>query len=142
MDCRSPVHYSTYWFIDNSQLTPPIPNASLENGYLYLTPKYLVDNPKFRLSIPLKPRLLSPHPYTNQDIVALARGPIVYCIEGKDNTWVDDHFKVRPPFHTPSQNAESSFITYTPVHGNTDTDLHFLPSPSSSILPPKSQKPT
>lgn len=37
--------------------------------------------------------MISPHPYTNQDIVALARGPIVYCVEDFDNPWVDDHFK-------------------------------------------------
>lgn len=41
----------------------------------------------------MEPRLISPHPYTSQDIVALARGPIVYCVEDVDNPWVDDHFK-------------------------------------------------
>jgi uncharacterized protein len=41
----------------------------------------------------MKPRYISPHPYTNQDIIALARGPIVYCVEDVDNPWVNDHFK-------------------------------------------------
>lgn len=41
----------------------------------------------------MKPRYISPHPYTNQDIIALARGPVVYCVEDVDNPWVDDHFK-------------------------------------------------
>jgi uncharacterized protein len=41
----------------------------------------------------MSPRLISPHPYTNQDTLALARGPIVYCVEDVDNTWVTDHFK-------------------------------------------------
>lgn len=50
-------------------------------------------NPSFELNIPLKPRFISPHPYTNQDIVALARGPLVYCVEDFDNAWVEDHFK-------------------------------------------------
>jgi DUF1680 family protein len=50
-------------------------------------------NPKFQLNIPLKPRFVSPHPYTNQDILALARGPIIYCVEDVDNPWVDNHFK-------------------------------------------------
>ncbi len=41
----------------------------------------------------MKPRFISPHPYTNQDIIALARGPIVYCVDDFDNSWVQDHFK-------------------------------------------------
>ena len=43
--------------------------------------------------MPLKPRYVAPHPYTNQDVVALARGPLIYCVEDFDNSWVDDHFK-------------------------------------------------
>lgn len=65
-----------------------------EKGYLKLSPEWIKRNPSFRLSIPLKTRLTSPHPYTNQDIVVLARGPIVYCVEDIDNPWVNDHFKV------------------------------------------------
>jgi DUF1680 family protein len=47
----------------------------------------------FELDIPLQPRYVSPHPFTNQDTIALARGPVVYCLEDVDNTWVNDHFK-------------------------------------------------
>ncbi|KAH6681843.1 hypothetical protein B0J14DRAFT_224407 [Halenospora varia] len=80
--------WATSW-----QLSPDIPESQLEKGYLTLTPDWLKTNPKFQLNIPLLPRFISPHPYTNQDIAALARGPIVYCVEDVDNPWVDDHFK-------------------------------------------------
>jgi uncharacterized protein len=60
---------------------------------LTLPAEWLKHNPKFGLDIPLKPRFISPHPYTNQDIIALARGPLIYCVEDADNAWVDDHFK-------------------------------------------------
>ncbi|KAF4635329.1 hypothetical protein G7Y89_g2771 [Cudoniella acicularis] len=75
------------------QISPAIPDTKLEKGYLKLTPEWLKTNPKFQLNIPLSPRFISPHPYTNQDVVALARGPIIYCVEDVDNKWVDDHFK-------------------------------------------------
>jgi hypothetical protein len=42
----------------------------------------------------MKVREIAPHPFTNLNIVALARGPIVYCVEDVDNPWVQDHFKV------------------------------------------------
>lgn len=58
-----------------------------------LPPDWLKSNPTFELNIPLKPRYVAPHPYTNQDIVALARGPLIYCVEDFDNPWVEDHFK-------------------------------------------------
>jgi DUF1680 family protein len=41
----------------------------------------------------MSPRYISPHPYTNQPVVALARGPLIYCVEDAENTWVNDHFK-------------------------------------------------
>jgi uncharacterized protein len=41
----------------------------------------------------MAPRLISPHPSSNQSIAAVARGPIVYCVEDIDNAWVSDHFK-------------------------------------------------
>ena len=65
----------------------------LDRQYLTLTPDWLKTNPTFELNIPLKPRFVAPHPYTNQDVVALARGPLIYCVEDFDNPWVDDHFK-------------------------------------------------
>lgn len=76
------------------KITPAPESKDLKDGYLYLPGSYLKANPKFKLSIPLTPRLIRPHPYTNQSVVALARGPIVYCIEDTDHTWVEDHFKV------------------------------------------------
>lgn len=39
------------------------------------------------------PRLIRPHPFTLQRVVALARGPLVYCLEDVDHPWVNDHFK-------------------------------------------------
>ncbi|KAH8658847.1 hypothetical protein BGZ60DRAFT_531523 [Tricladium varicosporioides] len=80
--------WATSW-----QLSPNIPESQPEKGYLTLTPEWLKANPKFHLNIPLVPRFISPHPHTNQDIVALARGPIVYCVEDVDNPGSDDHFK-------------------------------------------------
>lgn len=50
-------------------------------------------NPNFRLTVPLAPRLLRPHPFTLQRIAVLARGPLIYCVEDVDHPWVTDHFK-------------------------------------------------
>jgi DUF1680 family protein len=75
------------------QISPSPPNNVLKKGYLTLSPDWLQNNPTFQLNIPLKARFIAPHPYTNQDIVALARGPLIYCVEDFDNPWVDDHFK-------------------------------------------------
>ncbi|TGO67440.1 hypothetical protein BOTNAR_0042g00250 [Botryotinia narcissicola] len=61
--------------------------SKVTKGYLTLSPYYLLTNSSFQLNIPLKPRCISPHPYTNQNIVALARGPIIYCVEDFDNPW-------------------------------------------------------
>jgi len=76
-----------------NQLSPSLSGVCSEKGYLTLPPKWLEENPTFELDMPLKPRFLSPHPYTNQDIIALARGPLIYCVEDFDNPWVEDHFK-------------------------------------------------
>ncbi|KAH7360655.1 hypothetical protein BKA65DRAFT_493710 [Rhexocercosporidium sp. MPI-PUGE-AT-0058] len=75
------------------EVSPKPPSSQLEKGYLTLPADWVKANPSFELEIPLKPRFISPHPYTNQDIVALARGPLVYCVEDFDNAWVEDHFK-------------------------------------------------
>lgn len=49
---------------------------------------------KFQLEIGgFEPRCIAPHPYANQNILTIARGPIVYCVEDFDNPWVSDHFK-------------------------------------------------
>lgn len=55
--------------------------------------EYLAAHPDFTLTIDLKPRLISPHPLTNQHTLTVARGPIVYCVEDVDNSWVTDHFR-------------------------------------------------
>lgn len=74
-------------------MTPSPPTTTLEKGYLILPADWVSTNPRFTLDIDVSPRFIAPHPYTNQDTVALARGPIVYCVEDVDNTWVKDHFK-------------------------------------------------
>lgn len=43
--------------------------------------------------MPFNLRLLRPHPFTHQRIAALARGPLIYCLEDVDHPWVKDHFK-------------------------------------------------
>lgn len=37
--------------------------------------------------------MIQPHPYANQQVAALARGPIVYCAEDVDNPREKNHFK-------------------------------------------------
>jgi hypothetical protein len=37
--------------------------------------------------------VLAPHPLAHLDTITLARGPIIFCVEDIDNTWVNDHFK-------------------------------------------------
>ena len=44
------------------------------------------------LSIPMNVRILS-QPRASPGMIALARGPLVYCVEDIDNGWVKDHFK-------------------------------------------------
>ncbi|KAI8690562.1 hypothetical protein LRP88_07830 [Fusarium phalaenopsidis] len=77
-------------------LTPsPQPGTvKVEKGYICLDPAYVSENPSFSLQVlGFEPRYLSPHPYTNQRTLTLARGPIVYCIEDADNPWETNHFK-------------------------------------------------
>ncbi|OAP60558.1 hypothetical protein AYL99_05560 [Fonsecaea erecta] len=77
----------------NWQLDPSPPSNDLQNGYLILSAEWLSDNRSFSLSIDISPRLVTPHPLTNQDTIAVVRGPVVYCVEDVDNPWVEDHFK-------------------------------------------------
>ena len=65
-----------------------------KDGYIELKSKWLSCNRQFTLSINLEPRLIASHPLTNQKTLSLARGPIIYCVEDVDNSWVNDHFKV------------------------------------------------
>lgn len=78
---------------DEYKIKPSLTSAQVENGYLVLPPKYLCENSRFLFTVPMMPRLIKPHPYANQSITAVARGPIVYCIEDIDHPWVEDHFK-------------------------------------------------
>ncbi|KAI5296288.1 hypothetical protein KEM52_004482 [Ascosphaera acerosa] len=75
------------------ELIPAVEGVTMTKGYLTLPSAYIRDNSSFQLKVPLKPRLIHPHPSTNQPIAAVARGPIVYCAEDVDNPWVTDHFK-------------------------------------------------
>ncbi|KAF4968212.1 hypothetical protein FZEAL_10421 [Fusarium zealandicum] len=74
---------------------PPSPDRiKIEKGYITLDPAYVAENPAFSLEVlGFEPRYLSPHPYTNQRTLSLARGPIVYCVEDADNPWETNHFK-------------------------------------------------
>ncbi|KAI5298257.1 hypothetical protein KEM55_003615 [Ascosphaera atra] len=78
---------------ESFEVSPAPESYALTKGYLALSPEYLRTHRSFQFQVGIKPRLLRPHPYTNQPIVAVARGPIVYCVEDVDNTWVKDHFK-------------------------------------------------
>lgn len=74
--------------------SPSSDQFSISKGYLTLDPAYTALNSSFTLQIQnFGPRYITPHPYTNQNTLVVARGPIVYCVEDVDNTWEDNHFK-------------------------------------------------
>ncbi|KAK5175645.1 uncharacterized protein LTR77_000784 [Saxophila tyrrhenica] len=75
------------------QISDGCPDLDVNDGYVEIPTAWLASNKTFSLSIPLIPRLIAPHPFTNQHTLSLARGPIVYCVEDIDNPWVEDHFK-------------------------------------------------
>ena len=75
-------------------MEPECSDGVLKNGYLSIPSAWLASNKSFSLRIPMKPRWVAPPVETGQDIAALARGPMVYCVEDADNDWVQDHFKV------------------------------------------------
>lgn len=84
------------WSAGSFKLTPTPEEKAwrVERDYLVLSPSYTSSNPSFVLDIHgFAPRYLSPHPYTNQRTLTLARGPIVYCVEDADNEWEANHFK-------------------------------------------------
>ncbi|ETS75800.1 hypothetical protein PFICI_12744 [Pestalotiopsis fici W106-1] len=75
-------------------LEPPLSDAKVDNGYLLLPSSYTSHSKQFSLDIQgFEPRHISPHPYTNQNTLTLARGPIIYCVEDADNEWESDHFR-------------------------------------------------
>ncbi|KAF2994692.1 hypothetical protein E8E13_002449 [Curvularia kusanoi] len=93
------------WTNNTFVLDPSLPSSkspTLQKGYLTLPPSYTSSHSSFTLSFPpssFEPRWLVPHPYTSQNTVFLARGPLVYCAEDAFNDWETDHFRdvvVRP----------------------------------------------
>ncbi|KAF4551455.1 Hypothetical protein D9617_13g099550 [Elsinoe fawcettii] len=81
------------WATRTFTISPKPDKSQIEKGYLHLPSAYLSQNSTFTMTFPMTPRWITPHPYTNQNTVTLARGPMVYCLEDVDNTWVEDHFK-------------------------------------------------
>lgn len=106
-----------------------------------MPPHWLKANPTFTLDIPLKPRIVAAHPYTGQDIVALARGAVIYCVEDFDNSWVDDHFKslVFDPAGIISEEAASdidlgqSYIALTAHNAASLLDVNAHVGPFTSV---------
>ncbi|KAH6996724.1 hypothetical protein BKA56DRAFT_666915 [Ilyonectria sp. MPI-CAGE-AT-0026] len=84
------------WSNGSFILTPSPQSGTVEvkKGYVYLDPTYTTENPSFSLQVGgFEPRYLTPHRYTNQRTLTLARGPIVYCVEDVDNSGENNHFK-------------------------------------------------
>ncbi|MCC8108505.1 MAG: glycoside hydrolase family 127 protein [Planctomycetes bacterium] len=72
-------------------------DANVKNGYLALTRQWR-DGDVLVLHIPLEPRILWAHPEIRQDAgrVALARGPLLYCLETADNPFSLNRVRLRP----------------------------------------------
>lgn len=85
------------WAKGQYSLSPsPTPDdASLaESGYICLHPNYTRLHPRFAIDIGgFAPRYIQPHPNVNQQTLALARGPVIYCVEDMDNGDETNHFK-------------------------------------------------
>ncbi|KAI1331873.1 glycoside hydrolase family 127 protein [Xylariaceae sp. FL0255] len=82
------------WAGKHFELTPALKDPEIVKGYLVLPPSYTSETKSFTIEIGgFKPRLISPHPYTNQHTLTLARGPLIYCVEDIDNPWEQDHFR-------------------------------------------------
>lgn len=75
-------------------MTPRPETLDIRKGYLYLRATWLKENPTFRLSCPMRPRIVRPNPLTMQPVAYVMRGPIVYCVEDVDHPWEQHHFKV------------------------------------------------
>ena len=76
-----------------SQISPETPSLKVQKGYLTLPAEWVASNPNFTITIAQDIRMIATHPFTNQDSLTLARGPIIFCVEDHDNPWVTDHFK-------------------------------------------------
>lgn len=77
------------------KLEPECGYASIsQGGYLTLPTAWVEQNQQFTLSLPLQPRWITQGTSaTTSGLLTLARGPIMYCVEDVDNSWVNDHFK-------------------------------------------------
>ena len=114
----------------------------MQGGYLQLSSTYLRANPSFTLHLPLAARFISPHPFTNQDTVTIARGPMIYCLEDVDNAWVTDHFKtvlfdptstlISERTTTDSATGET-YVELTAKGGITFIDVAERPNPAVSV---------
>ncbi|KAJ5160617.1 Six-hairpin glycosidase [Penicillium canariense] len=80
--------WATSW-----EMTPRPNDPLIKDGYLFLSTEWLQNNSRFRLSCPMKPRVVRPNPLTMQPVAYVTRGPIVYCVEDVDHPWEDHHFK-------------------------------------------------
>ncbi|TKX21417.1 beta-L-arabinofuranosidase-like protein 1 [Elsinoe australis] len=81
------------WAATNWSISPKLDSADIQKGYLRLPTSFTSKNASFDITFPMTPRFIAPHPFTNLNVVALARGPLVYCVEDVDNDWVTDHFR-------------------------------------------------
>ncbi|KAJ5289391.1 uncharacterized protein N7443_009644 [Penicillium atrosanguineum] len=81
-------------WVKSWEITPRPDQFDVQDGYLYLGAEWLQNNPSFRFSCPMQPRLVRPHPLAMQPVVYIMRGPIVYCIEDIDHPWEKNHFKM------------------------------------------------
>ncbi len=65
--------------------------AKVENtgkdGYATLAPG------EHKIDLNVKPRLIYAHPYTRDDTITVAYGPLIYCLEDIDNACEKNHFK-------------------------------------------------
>lgn len=75
----------------------PLDLGAVEKGYLPIARTWRTGD-EVRLELPLQVRRVPSHPkvWANQGRVAIARGPIVYCLESDDNA-TDVHKIVIPP---------------------------------------------
>ncbi|KAB8542079.1 hypothetical protein FH972_025542 [Carpinus fangiana] len=92
------VSMDTTWPLDG-QIEPNTAKTDITDGYLKITSDYSKAHPIFTIRFPMVPRIIRSHPFTGHEIVAVARGPVIYCAEDVDNPWVQDHFK-RTIFNT------------------------------------------
>lgn len=71
--------------------------ANCKKGYLALDREWKTGD-TLTLDIPLTPRVIWPHPEIRQDAgrAALARGPLLYCLENADNAFSLNRVRLNP----------------------------------------------